>query len=185
MKKILAILMVLTTMLSTNVFADETKMELTGTIQASIIDVDIPTVASFTINPNGPTFTSPDLVITNNSTMPVTLSLSGFDNKAATDNQFTEVGQYDKDWQDLGIHASKNYIYLAVDAKNPAEVGYVDGEEWIGAKSAHQVQGGAMECASIAPFSNVTLNFESEFGRSFQAPLTTTYELLFIVALMD
>lgn len=185
MKKFLVVTLILATILSTNVFAGESITEVTGTIQASIIDVDIPTTASFTINPNGPTFTSPDLVVSNNSTMPVTLSLSGFDNKENSDNQFVEVGPNDKDWDNLGIHESRHYIYLAVAAKDPSEVGYIINREWVGDKSAEDIQGNIIECTSIAPLSDISLNFKSNFGRAFDDTFTTTYDLLFVVSMMD
>ncbi len=185
MKKIILITIILAMLFSITANAQTNVTELTGTIQASILDVDIPTLASFTINPNGPTFSSPDLIISNNSTMPVTLSISGFDNKAGSDNQFIEVGREDKDWDNLGISQSSKYIHIAIGAKNPNEMGYIINREWQNDVSAHDVQAGTIECGSMAPFRNVTLKFTGEYGKAFQQTFTTTYDLMFLVSIME
>ena len=185
MKKFLLLTLIMVTLMSTSIFAQSGVTEVTGTIQASILDVDIPTVASFTINPNGPTFTSPDMIITNNSTFPVTLSLSSFDNQVDSENQFTEVGIADKDWDNLGISESSKYIYLAIGAKDSYEDGYIINREWLNDVSAVEVQAAQVECGSVAPMSDITLNFKGEYGKAFQQTITTTYDLMFLVSIME
>jgi len=185
MKKIILMTLVLAMIFNVTANAQTNVTELTGTIQASILDVDIPTVASFTINPNGPTFSTPDLIVSNHSTMPITLSIAGFDNKDGSDNQFTEVGENEKDWDNLGISESSKYLYLAIVAKDSHEMGYIINREWLNDVSAKEVQAGPVECGSIAPLRNVTLNFKSEFGKAFQESFTTTYNLMFVVSIME
>ncbi len=185
MKKLILVTFIIATLMSTSVFAQTSLTEVTGSIEASILDVDIPTVASFTINPNEPDFVSPDLIITNNSTMPVTLSLTGFDNKVDSENQFTEVGANEKDWDNLGINESKHYIYLAIGAKDSYEEGYIINKEWLNDVSALTVQSSTIECASIAPGRNVTLNFRANYGRAYEEAFTTTYDLIFLISIME
>lgn len=166
-------------------FAQENTAEVTGTIQVSIIDVDIPTTASFVIDPNSVSFTAPELYITNNSTMPISVSILEFDNKVDTINQFIEVDENDKAWSLLDTTESMSYIYLGIGAEDIYQEGYVGGTVDDIKYSAHEIQTLPVEFASIKPGFTVTLDMESKFGRAMSGAFTTTYELVFIVSLMD
>lgn len=185
MKKILSIIIAVILLFSNSVLAQENTTEVTGNIQASIIDVDIPTAASFMINPNGPTFISPELYITNDSTMPVTIDLVSFDNKEETPNQFIETYKYDKDWRNLGARESKRFIYLGIGAENIYQEGYVEGTIWEEVIPAIQVQNDDVEFASIKPEHTVSLKMECDFGHAMSGSFSTIYELVFIVSVMD
>lgn len=189
MKRILALALICAVLFSNTAFAQTKATEVTGNTQSSIINVNIPTSATFTINPNGKTpetrFIAPDLKIQNNSTMPVTISLSKLDNKTGSSNMFTEVGAADKVWAELGVTNSAKFIYLALAAKNNAEAGYMTGKTWGAEKSAVAVKAGTIECASIVPNGEITLNFKCEHGRAFESAIQTTYDLTFIVSVMQ
>lgn len=185
MKKILSLVIVIALLFSNSVFAQENTTEVTGNIQASIIDVDIPTTASFMIDPNGPSFFAPEVYISNDSTMPVSVTLVAFDNKVDTLNQFIEVGQYDKAWGDLGQNESKRFIYLAIGPHSIHHEGFVEGTVYDGMISAHQVQQMPVSFASIRPGYSVGLDMECNFGRAMSGTFTTRYDLVFIVSLME
>lgn len=185
MKKILSIVIITALLISNAVFAQENTTEVTGSIQVSIIDVDIPTYASFMIDPNGPTFIAPELYIENSSNMPVTVSLVAFDNKADTANQFIETYKFDKTWHDLGANESKRFIYLGIGAEDIYQEGYVEGTIHEDVIPAIQVQNYPIEFASIRPGHTVTLNMECNYGRAISGAFSTTYELVFIVSVMD
>lgn len=185
MKKIISLLVVTVLLFSNSVFAQENTTEVTGNIQASIIDVDIPTFASFMIDPNGPTFIAPELYITNDSTMPVSVSLVAFDNKADTPNQFIETNRNDKDWYNLGVNESKRFIYLGIGAEDIYQEGYVEGSVWEDMVPAVFVQQYDVDFASIRPGYTVTLEMECNYGHAIAGAFSTTYELIFIVSVMD
>jgi hypothetical protein len=185
LKKILSIAIVAMLLFSNSVFALENTTEVTANIQVSIIDVDIPTFASFMIDPNGPTFIAPELYIENSSTMPVTVSLVAFDNKADTPNQFIETYKYDKAWRDLGANESKRFIYLGIGAEDIYQEGYVEGSVHEDVIPAIQVQNYAIEFASIRPGHTITLDMECNYGHAISGAFSTTYELVFIVSVMN
>jgi len=185
LKKIISLVIVLALLFSNSIFAQENTSEVTGTIQISIIDVDIPTTASFIIDPNRVNFVAPELYITNNSTMPISVLISEFDNKVGTDNQFIEVGKHDKVWRNLDTTESMSYIYLGIGPEDIYQEGYVDGRVEDYMFSAHEVQESSAWLASIRPGYTVTLNMESNFGRAMPGSFTTTYDLVFIVSVMN
>jgi hypothetical protein len=185
LKRILIVLLVVTTLFSNSVFAQTGKTEVTGNIQPAIINVDIPSQASFIIDPNGPTFIAPELFICNNSTMPISVSMTSFDNKVDTPNQFEEVEKNEKDWWNLGTNGSKRFIYLGIGADDLYQEGYVEDKSWNEVISATQVQTETVECASIRPSHTVSLQMECNYGRAISGAFTTTYELVFIVSVMD
>jgi hypothetical protein len=185
LKKILSVVIISVLLFSNSVFAQENTSEITGTIQVSIIDVDIPTTASFIIDPNRVNFVAPELYITNNSTMPISVSISEFDNKVGTDNQFTEVAKYDKVWRNLDTTESRTYIYLGIGPEDIYQEGYVEGRVEDYMFSANDIQGSSAWIAAIRPGYTVTLDMESSFGRAMSGAFTTTYELVFIVEVMD
>lgn len=185
MKKILSVVIISVLLFSNSVFAQENTSEVTGTIQVSIIDVDIPTTASFIIDPNRVNFVAPELYITNNSTMPISVSISEFDNKVGTDNQFTEVAKYDKVWRNLDTTESRTYIYLGIGPEDIYQEGYVEGRVEDYMFSANDIQESSAWIASIRPGYTVTLDMESSFGRAMTGAFTTTYELVFIVSVME
>lgn len=185
MKKILSIIIVTALLFSNSVFAQENTAEITGTIQVSVIDVDIPTTASFLIDPNNVSFIAPELYIINHSTMPISVSIVELDNKADTANQFIEVGKNDKVWSHLDTTESRSFIYLGIGAKNINQEGYVSGSVSERMYSAHEIQSSVVDFAAIRPGYTVALDMESNFGRAMAGAFITTYELIFIVSVMD
>lgn len=185
MKKIIILGIITGLLFGNNTFAQDNVTEVTGNIQVSIIDVDIPTSASFMIDPNGPTFIAPKLYITNDSTMPVSVSLTAFDNKAETVNQFIETYKNDKDWYNLGANESKRFIYLGIGAEDLHQEGYVEDSVREGMIPAILVQERDVDFASIKPGNTVTLEMEGNYGRAIDGAFSTTYELIFIISVMD
>lgn len=170
-----------------SVSASTANVEVTGEILATVIDVDIPTTASFIINPNLPEsnpgrYTMPTLPIINNTTAPVTLTMTGFDNKVGSENQFTEVAQNAKDWERLGASESKNYIYLAITAAND-QAAFLNHTMLLSQASADQVQVEDKELCHIKAGGNVALDLECQSGSAFPNQLTSVYELTFVVSL--
>lgn len=192
MKRIISLIITIAIVLNMMVFsvsASTANLELTGEILATVIDVDIPTTASFTIDPNIPEgsagrYTMPTLSITNNTTAPVTMTMTGFDNKAGTANQFTEVASDAKEWDRLGTTESKSYIYLALTGEDD-QPGYLNHTTLLSQASADQVQLGEKELCNIKAGGTVALDLECRSGSTFPSQLTSVYELTFVVSLYE
>lgn len=187
MKMILVMTMLFSLTMS-NVFAATNQVTVTGNIQTTVIDVDIPTYASFVIDPNFPEgipgrYMMPSLHVVNNTTAPVTLTLTKFDNKAGTSNQFTEVGYAEKDWSKLGATDSAKYIFLAITAPIN-QAGFLNHTSLLSSATAVEAQSSARPLCNIRAQSSIDLGMNCKSGSAFTSPITSVYELTFIASLM-
>lgn len=192
MKRILSLLLVMSLLFSFGtmaVHADTAEVELTGDILTTVIDVDIPTTASFTINPNIPEGTEgryvmPTLEVFNATTAPITLSIIGFDNKAGSYNQFTEVERDEFQWSELGVSDSLSYIYLGITGDND-QSGFLNHVEILSTPSAVDVQTAEQTICHIKSDLSVSLELECQSGSSFPSSVTSVYELVFVASLYE
>ncbi|MDA3845436.1 MAG: hypothetical protein PF505_02680 [Vallitaleaceae bacterium] len=192
MKKMLTLLLALTLLFSTmavSVSADTSEVTLTGEILTTIIDVDIPTCASFTINTNiaegtEGRYVMPTLHIFNATTAPITLSIVGFDNKPESENQFTEVSRDDKDWASLGATESTSYIYLGITGEQD-QSGFLNHTELFSIPSAVEVQSAEQQLCHIKSDMKVDLEIECQSGSAFPNAITSVYELIFVASLYE
>lgn len=192
MKRIVSLLLVISVLLSFGTVAahaDTAEVELTGQILTTVIDVDIPTTASFTINPNIPEGTEgryimPILEVFNATTAPVTVSIIGFDNKAGTPNQFTEVNRGDKNWAELGANESNSFIYLGISGASD-QYGFLNHIDMLNEPSAYDVQQEPQVLCHIQPDHTINLNLECQSGSAFPTSITSVYELVFVASLYE
>jgi len=190
MKKILSIITIIVIMLNMmglSVFANTVEVELTGEIMSTVIDVDIPTAASFNINPNLPEgnpgrYIMPSLNITNNTTAPITVTMTDFDNKEGTANQFTEVARSSKVWDRLGTTESSTYIYLGfIAAEN--QTAFLNHSALLSEATADQVQQENKELCNIKAGGTIKLDLECQSGSAFPNQVTSVYKMIFVVSL--
>lgn len=192
MKRIMSLMLAVTMVFSlmmTSAHAETAEVELTGEILTTVIDVDIPTTASFTINPNIPEGTEgryvmPILEVFNATTAPITLSIVGFDNKAGSDNQFTEVARDDRNWAELGSNESTSYIYLAIIGESD-QWGFLNHIDLLSTPSAAEVQVAERELCHIKSDTSVNLSLECQSGSAFPSAVTSVYELVFVASLYE
>jgi hypothetical protein len=192
MKRIVSLLLVITVLLSFGTVAahaDTAEVELTGQILTTVIDVDIPTTASFTINPNIPEgsegrYIMPILEVFNATTAPVTVSIIGFDNKAETPNQFTEVNRGDKNWAELGANESNSFIYLGISGVSD-QYGFLNHIDMLNEPSAYDIQQEPQVLCHIQPDHTINLNLECQSGSAFPTSITSVYELVFVASLYE
>ncbi|VDN47318.1 exported protein of unknown function [Petrocella atlantisensis] len=192
MKRILSVMtlmVIILNMMALSVSANTNKVELTGEIMSTVIDVDIPTTASFIINPNIPEgnpgrYVMPSLNITNNTTAPVTVTMTGFDNKVGTANQFTEVARDAKVWDRLGAIGSASFIYLGMIAEDN-QTAFLNHTTLLSEVTANQVQLENKELCHIKSGRTVTLDLECQSGSAFQSEVTSVYEIIFLVSLYE
>ncbi|GEM_PF-1917437 len=192
MKRIMSLMLVVTmvfALMVTSAYAETAEVELTGEILTTVIDVDIPTTASFTINPNIPEGTEgryvmPILEVFNATTAPITLSIVGFDNKAGSANQFTEVAREDRNWAELGANESMSYIYLGITGESD-QWGFLNHVDLLSTPSAAEVQLAERELCHIKSDTSVSLRLECQSGSAFPSAITSIYELVFIASLYE
>lgn len=192
MKRIMSLLIVISVLFSlgtASVHADTSEVVLTGEILTTVIDVDIPTTASFTINPNIPEGTEgryvmPVLEVFNATTAPITLSIIGFDNKPDTDNQFMEVARDDRNWAELGANESSSYIYLGITGESD-QWGFLNHTEFISTPSAAEVQLAEQTLCHVKSDTTVCLTLECQSGSAFPNAVTSIYELVFVASLYE
>jgi len=134
MRKLLALIMVMVAVLSTatvTAFADDeissgtgsvsATVPVDGTITSLVISVTHPTTLAYLIDPNGEeagTFIAPDIAITNNTKVPVNVTVQSLSSCAGGTIQFTDVGSNDRDWRNLNLADSKKYIALGIKVKD-------------------------------------------------------------------
>ena len=192
MKRIMTLITlvaIMINMMALSVSANTLQVEVTGDILSTIIDVDIPSTASFTIDPNVPEgqagrYIMPTLSIRNNTTAPVTVTMTGFDNKAGSTNQFTEVARGDKAWDNLGAADSLAYIYLGLIATDN-QADFLNHTSLLSAASADLVQAAERELCNIKAGGTITLDMECQSGSAFPNAITSVYEMTFVVSLYE
>ncbi len=192
MRRIMSVLLVLSVLFSlgtVSVHADTSEVLLTGEILTTVIDVDIPTTASFTINPNIPEGTEgryimPILEVLNATTAPITLSITGFDNKVGSENQFMEVARNDRNWAELGANESTSYIYLGITGDSN-QWGFLNHTDFINTPSAADVQLSEQTLCHVKSDTTINLKLECQSGSAFPNAVTSIYELVFVASLYE
>lgn len=192
MKKIIAIILFsasLFNMMALSSLASTKEVVVTGDILATIIDVDIPSAASFNIDPNLPEgdpnrYVMPTLNIRNNTTAPVTVKMTRFDNKVGTPNQFIEVARDSQQWDRLGATDSTKYIYLGLIA-DEGQAAFLNHTSLLSQISAALIQAESKELCHIKSGGTVSLELECQSGSAFRNTITSVYELTFVVSLYE
>ncbi len=184
---VITLIAILINVMALSVSASTNEVVLTGDILSTVIDVDIPTSASFTINPNvaegeADRYIMPTLSIINNTAAPVTVTLTGFDNKEGSDNQFIEVARADKEWERLGASNSQKYLYLGLTAASNQE-SFLNHTDLLSEASADLAQLESKELCHIKAGGTVVLDLECQSGSAFPSLMTSVYDLTFVVSL--
>lgn len=171
--------------------AAEQEVLLNGEVSALMLDFTVPSEVEFTINPNateqGQVFVSPTFEVTNDSSAPISVSVSAFENNGG-DHVFTDVmPDTHADWTVLGVTESKRDLALGIDVdpNNDNDWYTVDGAatDTIYAKEIQEA-GDSVLIGGIKPNSKITLGLTAKHGYSFDAPLTTQYRLTLVFDLI-
>ena len=170
--------------------AAEQEVLLNGEVSALMLDFTVPSEVEFTINPNatdsGQVFVSPTFKVTNDSSAPISVSVSAFENNGG--HVFTDVlPETHADWTVLGVTESKRDLALGIDIdpNNDNDWYTVDGAaaDTIYAKTIQEA-GDSVLIGGIKPNSEITLGLTAKHGYSFDAPLTTQYRLTLVFDLI-
>ena len=151
---------------------------VTGTIQALMADVTIPSVSpDLVIDPNLPDgAVSPEFSIENQSTSPIKLDLRTFEQTTSTFNDVLP-DKYDS-WEGLNKKESQD-IALGLIAK--------EGEGWqhLTTQTSYVAGHSEHEIGVIKPTSRVNFEFDVHHGRAFSESKTVQYRMVFVFDLLN
>lgn len=170
--------------------ATESEVILNGEVSALLLDFTVPSEVEFTINPNADVpeevFVSPEFTVTNDSSAPISVSISAFENNGG--HAFTDVlPEAHADWTVLGITESNRDIALGVEID---PLGTNDWYPMAGAASdtiyAKTIQDGsdAVLIGGIRANSSIKLGLTAKHGFSFDSPVSTQYRLTLVFELI-
>ena len=170
--------------------AAEKEILLNGEVSALMLDFTVPSEVKFTINPNATeqdqVFVSPTFKVTNDSSAPISVSVSAFENNGG--HAFTDVmPETHADWTTLGVSDSKQDLALGIDVDpNGDNDWYTVSGAATGTIYAKTIQDAAdsVLIGGIKPNSEITLGLTAKHGYSFDAPLTTQYRLTLVFDLI-
>ena len=147
----------------------------------NIISVTHPVSVSYSINPNSnSSFAAPDIPITNDSEMPVSVTIEGLKSISGGSLTFTDVDPSSKNWSALGLADSKKYIALGATVKNSAgwNSGYNTGTYW-------GVNTSPMLVGILNPSATATLTLTANSGLAFDSACSAVHSLSFLFQLVQ
>ena len=94
-----------------------TPIPIEGTIEALTVSVTHPITVSYAIDPNdGNTegIIAPEILLVNNTLVPIKVTVESMFSTSGGSLQFTDVLPADKDWANLNVADSKQFIALGI-----------------------------------------------------------------------
>ena len=153
-----------------------------GSINALTISVTHPATLAYTIDPNTGAigdFIAPDIPITNNTKVPVNITVQSLASSAGGTLQFTDVANDAKDWANLNLNDSKTFIALGVKAKDATgwNAGYEEGIHY--AVESEPTLFGSLPANEVG-----TLTMVANFGLAFDQSYSAMHNLIFMFNLV-
>lgn len=153
-----------------------------GSINALTISVTHPATLAYTIDPNTGAmgdFIAPEIPITNNTKVPVNITVQSLASSAGGTLQFTDVASDAKDWANLNLNDSKTFIALGVKAKDATgwNAGYEEGIHY--AVKTDPTLFGSLPANEVG-----TLTMVANFGLAFDQSYTAMHNLIFMFNLV-
>ena len=153
-----------------------------GTIEALTISVTHPATLAYTIDPNTGTngeFVAPDIPITNNTKVPVNITVQSLTSSTGGTIQFTDVASDAQDWANLSLADSKTYIALGIKVKD--ETGWNEG---YSTGMHYAVAADPTLFGSLPANATGTMALEANFGLAFDQSYTAMHNLIFMFNLV-
>jgi len=153
-----------------------------GTIDALEISVTHPATLAYTIDPNtgiNGDFIAPDIPITNNTKVPVNVTVQSLESSAGGTLQFTDVAQDAKDWANLNLADSKTYLALGIKVKDVSgwNAGYDENTHYA-------VKADPTLFGSLPANATGTMTLDASFGLAFDQSYTAMHSLIFMFNLV-
>jgi hypothetical protein len=152
----------------------QVSIPLEGSISATQISVTHPINVAYAINPDANTLTAPDISITNNTVVPVSVTVQSLTSTTGGSIQFTDVAAADKNWASLNKADTKTYIALGIKVASDT-VGWNDG---YASTTHYAVDASAMTVGSLNAATTGMLGIVGNFGRAFDASYTAMHSLV-------
>jgi hypothetical protein len=153
-----------------------------GTIEALEISVTHPVTLAYTIDPNtgvNGDFIAPDIPITNNTKVPVNITVQSLTSAAGGTLQFTDVAPEAQDWANLSLADSKTYLALGIKVK--------DADGWNAGydeNTHYAVEADPTLFGSLPADATGTMKLEASFGLAFDQSYTAMHSLVFMFNLV-
>lgn len=156
------------------------QIQITGRIDPVVISATVPSEElSFTLDPNqevGHQFIAPEFEVTNNSNVPLTLTLKTFEQTSTIFNDV--LPETHESWEGLSKKESKDFALGLVSKPS---------DHWLSRmEKTHYVSNTNNELiGTIKPKGNVTFGFVAHHGQSFSELLTPSYRMTFVFDLLN
>jgi hypothetical protein len=142
----------------------------------NIVSVTHPVSVDYSINPNNsPSFMAPDIPITNNSDMPITVTITELKSISGGSLTFADVDPSSKNWNLLDLADSKKYIALGTKVKNSIgwNSGYNTATFW-------SVSTAPMLVGVLNPSVTGTLTLSADSGLAFDNTYSVAHSISFL-----
>ena len=157
----------------------EATVPVSGSIDATTISVTHPASVAYTIDPNlgyeDGAFVAPDIAITNNSAVPINVTVESLSSATGGTLQFADVAADAYLWADLSVTESKAYIALGVKIS--------DGTGWntgYTTDTRYAVDTGDTLFGSLAAGASGRLDMTANYGLAFDQNYTAVHNLVFM-----
>jgi|GEM_PF-633699 len=158
----------------------EATMPMNGTMDATTISVTHPVSVEYTIDPNlgyeVGAFIAPDIAITNNSVVPVNVTVESLASAAGGSVQFTDVApDAYADWSVLNTADTKTYIALGVQI--------ADGTGWNAgykADTRYAAESGDSLFGTLNSSITAHMSMVANYGLAFDQNYTAQHNLVFM-----
>lgn len=160
----------------------ESTIPVEGTVDALTISVTHPLSVEYTINPNlgeGNAFIAPNISITNNTKVPVNVTVKSLTSATGGTLQFTDVAHDAQDWVNLNLADSKTYICLGIKI--------ADGTGWdagYNTESFYGITSDPVAFGSLAKDSTASMQMTANHGLAFAQSYTAVHNLIFLFNLV-
>lgn len=154
------------------------SVAVNGTISPLTISVTHPVNASYAIDPNAGTFTSPAVAVTNNTKVPVNVTVQSLSSASGGSIQFQDVMPDSKTWSALSNADSKKYIAVGVSAANSTgwAAGYNASTDWAASGTPALI-------GSLPSGASGSLSLTADYGYAFDQAYTSAHNLVFMFTL--
>ena len=156
------------------------NVTVTGHTSAINISVTHPATADYYIDANSSTpFTAAPIAVTNNTKVPVNVSVQSMSSASGGTIQFTDKLPGDENWNSLNVADTKKYIALGIGINDPSgwNSGYSTATDWAASKTP--VQFGSLNADSTGKFS-----LSADYGITWDTACTAQHNLVFQFSLV-
>lgn len=158
--------------------ADSGTITINGTIEPLLISVTHEITESYSIDPNSGTITASPISITNNTRVPVTVTVESIASASGGDITFTDVLPTAEDWASLDQADTAKYIALGLKITDPSgwNSNYNTATDWAAASTPTLM--GTLPSGATGNMSLV-----ADFGYAWTASHTSKADILIMVNL--